>query len=66
MVTALLQGTLLVMGIYFEYLSPQKKEDVVNPDESTAPQLYENGDESSSWDDTRELASEQTPLLRNP
>lgn len=65
MVTALLQGTLLVMGISFEYISPPKKENGIDPIETATPELYENGDEPDSAEDTRDQASEQTPLLRH-
>ncbi|EEP82524.1 conserved hypothetical protein [Uncinocarpus reesii 1704] len=65
-VTALLQGTLLTMGIYFEYLNPQKVEDNVHPEGITAPPPYENRSEPSFEEDAYDRVSEQTPLLRTP
>ncbi|WEW55104.1 hypothetical protein PRK78_000532 [Emydomyces testavorans] len=64
-VTALLQGTLLIMGIYFEYLNPSKTEDDLEPDDMVDPPPYEDDVEPSLADDTQALVSEQTPLLRN-
>ena len=55
-ITALLQGTLLIMGIYFEYLGP-KKDVIEQPfmdDETTTADIEEDGPQQ---------ASERTPLL---
>ncbi|KAH8695309.1 PQ loop repeat protein [Talaromyces proteolyticus] len=59
-VTAILQGTLLVMGISFEYLGPNKDiiQEPFNPDHSTVDQSSTAGEEE------RERPSESTPLLQ--
>lgn len=57
-VTALLQGTLLVMGIYFEYLGPKKDILRRSPrDEDVAREVHDQRQE--------EEPSEQTPLLQS-
>lgn len=53
-ITALLQGTLLVMGIYFEYLGPQK--DVIQH-----PFIADETPAANAEQD--QLATENTPLL---
>lgn len=73
-VTALLQGTLLSMGVYFEYINPKKAETV--KDATSGEDAEESGDaegedEYSANGDTtgdpgtrQRRASEQTPLLQ--
>ncbi|OJD21828.1 hypothetical protein ACJ73_06831 [Blastomyces percursus] len=63
-VTALLQGTLLIMGIYFEYINPSKAESDVNSEENPVTDsgangivAYRNNEENNP--------SEETPLLQS-
>lgn len=58
-VTACLQGTLLVMAVYFEYFYPGRKERGLEGDSvqnGSAPEGVER-------DEQRRHASEETPLL---
>ncbi|OKL62707.1 hypothetical protein UA08_01640 [Talaromyces atroroseus] len=59
--TAILQGTLLVMGIYFEYLGP-KKDVIDHPFVSDA----QSGTEGEQQQDEDQQATENTPLLAEP
>ena len=71
-VTAALQGTLLAMGVYFEYIAPEKDEDVdavINGD--AVANGHGDGDPSTpayrqrQADDGADLpVSEETPLLQ--
>lgn len=74
-VTAVLQGTLLTMGVYFEYINPKKQEPVkdVTEGEGDAQEgggTEGNGGDSANGDRTgdqgaqRRRTSEQTPLLQ--
>ncbi|EFW20498.1 hypothetical protein D8B26_003132 [Coccidioides posadasii str. Silveira] len=65
-VTALLQGTLLIMGIYFEYLNPQKGEGGTNSGGVAVTLPYENRAEPSFSEDNENRVLERTPLLRKP
>lgn len=60
--TAMLQGTLLSMAVYFEYISPTKADDKLNPD-GVAGEGYS----SPSSSETDQLAdpTEDTPLLHD-
>lgn len=67
-VTACLQGTLLAMGVYFEYINPKKTETVKDPTtgedaEGNEPPEEEEGEEYTASGDAAR-ASEQTPLLQ--
>lgn len=53
-ITALLQGTLLVMGIYFEYLGPEK--DVIE-------HPFMGDDAPAMTGEQGQQATENTPLL---
>jgi hypothetical protein len=59
-VTALLQGSLLVMGIYFEYLGPKK--DIIHGPINHADGTVE---QPSSLPGEEEPPSENTPLLQS-
>lgn len=59
-VTALLQGSLLTMGIYFEYLGPKK--DIINGPINATDETVE---QSSSPPGEEEPPSENTPLLQS-
>ncbi|PGH17778.1 hypothetical protein AJ79_00919 [Helicocarpus griseus UAMH5409] len=61
-VTALLQGTLLVMGVYFEYINPSKPESDVDSEEPP-PEYDANGIMSIATQQGSE-PSEDTPLLQ--
>ncbi|PGH10430.1 hypothetical protein GX51_00189 [Blastomyces parvus] len=56
LVTALLQGTLLTMGIYFEYISPSKAETDVSPGDTPG---------TGSGANEENHPSEETPLLQS-
>jgi hypothetical protein len=71
-VTALLQGTLLAMGVYFEYINPKKSDPAkdVTEDAQEAIAAEGGGEYTPNGDATgdpnaRERASEQTPLLQS-
>ncbi|KAI1925947.1 hypothetical protein LOZ12_000106 [Ophidiomyces ophidiicola] len=61
-VTSLLQGTLLVMGIYFEYLNPRGKDENPSIDDISSSPHEDAVEGANSGNDTCQ-ASEQTPLL---
>ena len=67
-VTACLQGTLLVMGIYFEYFGPESKQKAVHRADEDAAQ---NGSASERLEApapeavNAEQPSEETPLLQS-
>ena len=61
-VTACLQGTLLVMAVYFEYFGP-KKEESHHHGEAADGSLEEEGDRNHA--DLHRQATEETPLLEN-
>ena len=63
-VTALLQGTLLAMGVYFEYIRPSKEENglIPNGDASVSHQAYNRNYPDNAQDDD---LSEETPLLQS-
>ncbi|KAI1979462.1 hypothetical protein LOZ51_004237 [Ophidiomyces ophidiicola] len=61
-VTSLLQGTLLVMGIYFEYLNPRGKDENPSIDDISSSPHEDAVEGATSGNDTCQ-ASEQTPLL---
>jgi len=63
-VTALLQGTLLVMGIYFEYISPRKGEGDLSSDESQDEGYDANYINGLVGINEEEELSEETPLLQ--
>ncbi|QKX57245.1 uncharacterized protein TRUGW13939_04353 [Talaromyces rugulosus] len=60
-VTALLQGSLLVMGIYFEYLGPKK--DIINGPINATDETVEQSPSSPPGEE--EPPSENTPLLQS-
>ncbi|KAF3491545.1 PQ loop repeat protein [Arthroderma uncinatum] len=64
-VTSMLQGTLLVMGVYFEYVNPQKPELEAGANKATDPNGRSygtvNGADNHAQDDA---ISEDTPLLQ--
>ena len=62
-VTACLQGTLLVMAVYFEYFGPKKKESHHHGEEAPDGSLEE--DEDRAHADHHRQATEETPLLEN-
>lgn len=68
-VTACLQGTLLVMAIYFEYFGPNSKRkgahrtDEDSAPNGTAPQRLETGPTGEPVNVDR--PSEETPLLQS-
>lgn len=57
-ITALLQGTLLVMAVYFEYISPSPRE-LGNVDENR--EAVQDGDIA----DDSNVPDEDTPLLHS-
>ncbi|KAL2361552.1 hypothetical protein RJZ56_005584 [Blastomyces dermatitidis] len=62
-VTALLQGTLLIMGIYFEYVNPSKAETDVSPGDAPGTESRANG--IVAHRDNENHPSEETPLLQS-
>lgn len=63
-VTALLQGTLLIMGIYFEYINPSKAETNVSPADTSGTDDGTNGVEAHRGNEENHH-SEETPLLQS-
>ncbi|KAM5449164.1 hypothetical protein MaudCBS49596_004989 [Microsporum audouinii] len=65
-VTSMLQGTLLVMGVYFEYVNPQKPELEAGVSKPAGPNHRSygtvNGTDTNAQDDA---ISEDTPLLQD-
>ncbi|EEH44248.1 uncharacterized protein PADG_00537 [Paracoccidioides brasiliensis Pb18] len=63
-VTALLQGTLLVMGIYFEYIQPSKADSDITTEEILETENGANGTVLAS--SSEEInPTEETPLLQS-
>jgi len=60
-VTAVLQGSLLAMSVYFEYVSPQKSVS----DGTPSPEGGENESDQDREPDQDWQASEETPLLQS-
>lgn len=60
-VTACLQGTLLVMAVYFEYFGPGRKERGFEGD--VVPNGVAHGDSDERGDEQHRHATEETPLL---
>lgn len=63
-VTALLQGTLLIMGIYFEYINPSKAETDVSPTDTSGTDDGTNGVVAHRGNEENH-PSEETPLLQS-
>ncbi|RJE20935.1 PQ loop repeat protein [Aspergillus sclerotialis] len=63
-VTACLQGTLLIMAVYFEYFGPKKKESHHHDNEAPDGSLEEEEEDRAHADHHRQ-ATEETPLLEN-
>ncbi|KKZ62635.1 hypothetical protein EMCG_03045 [[Emmonsia] crescens] len=63
-VTALLQGTLLIMGVYFEYINPSKIESDVSSDGSPETEYGANGIVAPRGNEEND-PSEETPLLQS-
>ncbi|KAK2733711.1 hypothetical protein FQN55_003166 [Onygenales sp. PD_40] len=66
-VTALLQGTLLAMGIYFEYINPVKGDSDTDSDEVPPPPEYNaifTANSNEQGQDREQEPSEETPLLQ--
>ncbi|QSS52607.1 PQ loop repeat protein [Histoplasma capsulatum var. duboisii H88] len=63
-VTALLQGTLLIMGIYFEYINPSKAETDVSPADTSGTDDGTNGVVAHRGNEENH-PSEETPLLQS-
>ncbi|EGE06197.1 PQ loop repeat protein [Trichophyton equinum CBS 127.97] len=66
-VTSMLQGTLLIMGVYFEYVNPQKPELEAGANKPTEPNGRSYGTMSGTMNGTDaqdDAISEDTPLLQ--
>lgn len=64
-VTACLQGTLLMLGIFFEYLGPNKGHAHHGGKDTTQDVEAEDDDDDDVVDGVEEPPSEETPLLRD-
>ncbi|EGD84044.2 hypothetical protein H113_07797 [Trichophyton rubrum MR1459] len=62
-VTSMLQGTLLIMGVYFEYVNPQKPELEAGANKPTEPNGRSYGTMNGA-DAQDDAISEDTPLLQ--
>lgn len=60
-VTACLQGTLLIMAVYFEYFGPKRKETHHHGEEA----MPDGSIEGEGDQDPRRRATEETPLLES-
>lgn len=66
MVTACLQGTLLIMAVYFEYFGPKMKESHRHGEETVPDGSVDDEREDVSPDQHhRRQATEETPLLES-
>ncbi|OAX84256.1 hypothetical protein ACJ72_01371 [Emergomyces africanus] len=63
-VTALLQGTLLIMGIYFEYINPSKTESDLSSEGATETESGANGIVAPRGNEEGDI-QEETPLLQS-
>lgn len=64
-VTACLQGTLLAMGIYFEYFGPESKQKAVHHADSDEAQNGFSERAESAVPALNAEPSEETPLLQS-
>ncbi|KAI3004276.1 hypothetical protein CBS147346_4962 [Aspergillus niger] len=64
-VTACLQGTLLCLGVFFEFLGPNRGHSHEGHDKDTEVVRGGDGEEEVVAEDDQDLPSEETPLLRD-
>lgn len=64
-VTACLQGTLLCLGVFFEFLGPNRGHGHEGHDKDAVVARGEDGEEEVAHEDDQDLPSEETPLLRD-